>query len=267
MSSVQLGPYRIDDVNIHGSGTPLSEAQADALEDMIRRSLLGLKSFDPTGREGLTARVWARRGDDARHVELLLRLEVPEALRAGIRGGVVEAHVGWPADPASDDAGAWEEASARAAKAVEAQFRLASGGDGVVAELLAADDPHLNVVAMEWLRSEGDRVRLQLVINMLGHTEPQVARLAVEIIGELGGPEHASALVRHVRLADPGHAHRTYEALASLGGVDAEGFLRFAARNEDDPQRQHTARVALDRLMRSTGASNQRADILRGHRP
>jgi HEAT repeat protein len=96
-----------------------------------------------------------------------------------------------------------------------------------------------------------------------------VRLLAIETIGLIGGPEHVPALLARIQLADTPQVSRAYDALASLGGPEATGFLEFAARNEDEPDRRKAAQQALRRVAESdiVGPGGRPSSLPnRGHR-
>lgn len=167
-------------------------------------------------------------------------------------------------------------ALARAVAVMDAKVRLLQGSEAEAIALTTADDPEILVLVLEHLARQRWRGAADRAVELLSHADERVVEAAVECLGEIGGPEHATILVRHVRLADRDQAQRLYEALAQLGGDDAAGFLRFAARNEDDPVLADVAAGALERLVQRDRDGETRSDTydessslipLRGHRP
>lgn len=168
---------------------------------------------------------------------------------------------------------ALHQATARAVRGLEAQCRLARGDVAAFAELLASDEPEQLLVALRYVRDREDRARLEPILPLLRHADPRVRIEALDVIGALGSDEHAAAIVREVRLLDPGAAREAYRALSRLGGPDAIGFLRFAADNEDDASLRVEAERALSSALAGRGASVADAPrgvdlpkIARGHR-
>lgn len=274
-----LGPYQLGEIAAHLDG---ADVPVEAFADVVRRALLHGRPFAQVGVETLDVETWgavsfaapverAARSDASAlgepvTVEVLVRLRAPETVSGAFADGVVEAHVVWPLRDGETPTEGLVAASDRAAAAIRARLRLAYGEPGVVRELLGASDIQLIVIGLEWIRRTRDATHIDRVATLIGHVDANVSATAVEIVGEIGDVRHAPLLIQHVRLADPGHTHRTYEALARVGGDQAEGFLRFAARNEDEPERQAAARLALDKLMRSTDPAKTRSRSLRGHR-
>jgi hypothetical protein len=105
------------------------------------------------------------------------------------------------------------------------------------------------------------------VARLVPHPDERVALRAVECLGVVGEPRHARVLVQTPRLADRAYAQRIYDALARLGGEEAQGFLEFAARNEDDPLMMEVAADALSRLHGADATTGPQGDsAARGHR-
>jgi hypothetical protein len=98
---------------------------------------------------------------------------------------------------------------------------------------------------------------------LIDHEETEIGLLALEAIGQIGGPEHVVSVLARIQLNDGTQVSRAYDAIARLGGPDAEGFLEFAARNEEEPDRRAAAQRALRRVA-DTGMG--RAAPNRGHR-
>lgn len=168
-------------------------------------------------------------------------------------------------------------ALARGVGVLDAKLQLATGAMAQAKALLDDEDPEIVVLALEHIARKRWRSLAADVAARLPSTDERVAAAAIEALGAVGGPEHTATLLRHTRLADRDQAERLYEALATLGGDQARGFLEFAARNEDDPGLAEVAQRALRRLQRAgeplgevvaegtAGAPEGRG--LRGHRP
>lgn len=194
-----------------------------------------------------------------------------------ILGAVVDATV--ELERADGDLIAQEDAPIaliRGVGVMDAKVRLLQGREPEAIALLDLDDPEIVVLVLEHIARQRWRGAAPRVVELLSHPDERVVEAAVDCVGAVGSPEHAKVLVRHVRLADRDQAQRLYEALAQLGGDDAAGFLRFAARNEDDPALAEVAAGALERLVQRDRDGEPPADTydessaahpLRGHRP
>lgn len=272
---------RVTAIDSHGGAT-LAE---DRVRAIVRRSLEHAPSFAPAGRdqrsgavrdETLLASLEYRELPDAddRGRDLLVRLyvEPPEQLerelgRAGLDVTVLLERAAGDVDLAHD----LQLAADRLAVILQAKVDLARGVPDSAARLLAAEDPELIVLALEWARDHaGDdaaRDAADRVAELINHGDERVARLAIETIGVVGGPEHVSAVLARVRLFDSSQMTSAYDAIARLGGPEAERFLLFAVRNEDEPRRRAAAERALERVAGSPDLTPGSARLpSRGHR-
>lgn len=160
------------------------------------------------------------------------------------------------------------ETLARGVSVLDAKLRLLRGGVEDARALLGDDDPEIVVLALEQVGRQRWRDEADRVAALVGHADARVVSAAVECLGIVGGERHATTLLRHVRLADADQTRRLYDTLAALGGDEAQGFLEFAARNEDDPLMADVAERALRRMDGGVAAEvAESADTLRGHRP
>lgn len=164
----------------------------------------------------------------------------------------------------------------RAVGVMDAKVRLLQGHQAEAVALTSSEDPEIVVLALEHIARQRWRGAADRAVELLAHGDERVVESAVDCVGAIGGPEHAGVLVKHVRLADRDQAQRLYEALSQLGGDEAAGFLRFAARNEDDPALAEVAANALERLVQrdldgeppaETYGEASAGHPLRGHRP
>ncbi len=166
-----------------------------------------------------------------------------------------------PIDPAEHGAMAVD----RAVAVLDAKVGLTIDGEDAVRHVLAADDGQIVLVALDWIAAHRARQFADDVAALVEHADPWVAFRAIECLALVGGPEHVDALVRRPRLADPAWTRRLYETVAVLGGDHAQGFLEFAARNEDDPDLARAAERALSQIgMQAPVPATD--DRTRGHR-
>jgi hypothetical protein len=155
----------------------------------------------------------------------------------------------------------------RAMAVLDAKVGIELDGRAAIATLLAADDPQIVVLALDWVIDHRGREYADEVARLVPHPDERVALRAVECLGVVGEPRHARVLVQTPRLADRAYAQRIYDALARLGGEEAQGFLEFAARNEDDPLMMEVAADALSRLHGADATTGPQGDsAARGHR-
>lgn len=256
---------RIISIDTHG-GPALPE---DRVRTIVRHSLEHSPSFVPAERDQrsgtthgdtLVATFEYRELPDAtdhgRDLMVRLLVEVPESLAhelgpEGLDITVLLERAAGEADLAYD----LQLATDRVATILQARTDLARGTEDTVARLLDAHDPDQVILALEWIRGHGQHPQAQAaaarVAQLLEHRDARVSSLAIECIGEVGGPEHVAALLARIQVGDTDQVNRAYDALARLGGPEAEGFLQFAARNEDEPVRRAAAERALQRVAES----------------
>jgi hypothetical protein len=271
---------RVTAIDSHG-GPSLGE---DRVRAILRRSLEHAPSFMPAERDQrsggrkdtLVATFEYRELPDAvdQGRDLLVRMSIdPPAALADRLGReqldvtvLLERKAG-----ASDLASDLQLASDRLAAVLQARTDLALRTPGAVERLLGSGDADLVIPTLEWIRDHGDtseaRAAADRVTALISHDDEDIGLLAIEVIGQIGGPEHVPGLLEKVRLADTPQVNRAYDALARLGGPEARGFLQFAARNEDDPGRRAAAERALQRVDDSPSPPRRTARLSnRGHR-
>ena len=145
----------------------------------------------------------------------------------------------------------------------------------MVDRLLASDDPELVILTLEWMRDHGQsgqaRDAADHVADLIDHPDEDVGLLAIERSGGSADLEHVAVVLERIQLSNSPQVSRAYEAIAQLGGPEAEGFLQFAARNEDEPDRRAVAERALRYVEdvgdgSETGRSHDPRRRPRGHR-
>ncbi len=273
---------RVISIDTHG-GPALPE---DRVRAIVRRSLEHSPSFVPAERDqrsGTTHgdtlvatfeyRELPDASDHGRDLMVRLIVEVPESLAGelgpdGLDVTVLLERAAGEADLAYD----LQLATDRITTILQARIDLARGTEGTVARLLGSPDPDQVLLALEWILGHPQhpqaRAVSEQVAGLLEHDDDRVVLLAIDCIGEIGGPEHVAALLARIPVADTPQVNRAYDALARLGGPEAEGFLKFAARNEDEPIRRAAAERALQSVEESAMVGPRRGLRLpnRGHR-
>ncbi len=220
---------------------------------------------DGSGSIGARAEIIELRDADGILVRLTLSLEVPPDLAGVI--DVLEATV--EVSRAQGDSAIREDlplAAEQAAAVLDAKVQLARTPQNA-ATFLRDPDAEIALVALDWVDTQRDRTAAPVVEHMLRHPDDRVMLRAIEVLGQIGSPADVPALIAAARLNDRAHTGRLYEALAALGGPDAEGFLSFAARNEDDPALAQLAQRAFDMAQQSMPrAEAPPVTARRGHR-
>lgn len=204
-------------------------------------------------------------GIDGMTVRLRLEMQVPPDLT----GVLDELEATVEVFHATGDSAIREDlplAAERAADLLDAQVQLARD-PRAAATFLRDPDAEIALVALDWVEAQRDVHAAPVVAEMLRHPDDRVMLRAVEVLGVVGTSAEVPALIATARLNDRAHTGRLYEALAGLGGPDAEGFLAFAARNEDDPALAKLAERALDVAQRTVPrAPEPPITARRGHR-
>jgi hypothetical protein len=282
-------PFHVQVVSIDAHGGPT--LPDERVHGILRRSFEQSPSFAPAERDqrsggrkdALLATFEYRELPDAtdhgRDLMVRLNVQPPEQLAArlgpeGLDVTVLLEREAGEADLAID----LQLATDRLTTILQARTDLALGTPGTVDRLLGSSDPDLMVLGLEWIREHGDLssrpgdgaewvTTADRVAELINHHDEDVGLLALDTIGQIGGPQHVSAVLERIELTNTTQVSRAYDAIAELGGPEAEGFLQFAARNEDEPDRRAAAQRALQRVADSdmVGQSRRRHPN-RGHR-
>ncbi len=217
--------------------------QRQTVEDALEGAAM-FRVEDGAGAITAHAEITERRDAEGIVLRLRLSMEVPPDLTAVVDelGATVEV------SRAQGDSAIRQDlplAAERAAAVLDAKVELARTPQSA-AEYLRDPDAEIALVALDWVETQRDLGAAPVVAGMLHHPDDRVMLRAVEVLGQIGAAAEVPALIAAARLNDRAHTGRLYEALAVLGGPDAEGFLSFAARNEDDPALAQLAERALD---------------------
>lgn len=284
-SKVEAPPFHVQLISIEAHGGPaLAE---DSVEAILHRSLERSPSFTAAERDQrsrgpkrpLVAMLEYRELPDAHDHgrDLLVRLNVesPKELAERLGGAGLDVTVLLERDSPTLDgdsalAADLQLATDRLATILQARLDLALGSPGAIEDLLRARDPELLILALEWVRDHpqpvsghppapSDLPPVALLASLIDHRDQRVGLLAIEAIGQIGGPEHVAAVLERVRLTDTTQVSQAYDTIARLGGPEAAGFLEFAARNEDEPGRRAAAQRALRRVT-DAGVADSGAD-------
>jgi hypothetical protein len=273
--------FHVQVVSIDAHGGPT--LPDERVHGILRRSFEQSPSFAPAERDQrsggrkdtLLATFEYRELPDAtdhgRDLMVRLHVQPPEQLAArlgpeGLDVTVLLEREAGEADLASD----LQLATDRLTTILQARTDLALGTPGTVERLLDSSDPDLMILGLQWIREHRDpelSTTADRVAELINHHDEDVGLLALDTIGQIGGPQHVSAVIERIELTNTTQVSRAYDAIAELGGPEAEGFLQFAARNEDEPDRRAAAQRALQRVADSdmVGQSRRRHPN-RGHR-
>jgi hypothetical protein len=275
----ELYSLRVMGIDAHG-GPSLPE---DRVRAIVRRSLEQAPSFtvaerdQRSGKHGDTLmatfeyRELPDASDHGRDLMVRMLVEIPDALAQdlgpeGLDVTVLLERAAGQADLAHD----LQLATDRVATVLQARTDVARKQPGVVGRLLASDDRELILLALAWVRDHRDETQAQAsadrVAELVRDPDEQIGLLAIEALGKIGGPEHVPTLLERISLGDGEQVRLAYDALAQLGGPEAHGFLEFAARNEDQPERRAAAERALRRVAESDIVEPSGRGPDRGHR-
>ncbi len=259
-TSIQLPPESLDRV---------------VSASLSRRALLAwAKTSEPAAPGALSARVWFHQepssDEQGPELQVALELQAPADLEEAIGSPHVEAVVRFtrPSDAeARDPDEDFRRALALAFDIVEARLATGRGDPADIHRLLAAQEPQVRGVALEWVAETKARDYLADVRDSLMHDDLSVHLQALAALAEVGSEADVPFVLDHLRLFHDAAARATYECLGRLGGEQAREFLSFAASNDEDKDRRALARRAL----RSPGAPAPVEVVaskgsLRGHR-
>lgn len=237
--------------------------QRQTLEDALEGATMF--RLEPNARVAVVAAIAERRDSDGIVLRLDMEMEVPPDL-AGV---LDELEASVEVSRGKGDSGVREDlplAAERAAAVLDAKVQLARTPQ-VAEQFLRDPDPEIALVALDWVETQRVHDTAPVVAQMLHHPDDRVMLRAVEVLGQVGTVAEVPELIGAARLNDRAHTGRLYEALAALGGPEAQGFLAFAARNEDDPALARLAERAFDVAQTTVPRSNAPvAPGRRGHR-
>ena len=173
---------------------------------------------------------------------LSLELEVPASLRPQFDVPTIVART--PLTSTEPTPAMLAAAATEALQTLALRLRLAQGEPEAAALLLRSEASESVLLALEWTRDHPDPQLADAVAAQVESVDPEVVRLAIEVLAEVGEARHAAVVVRRVERS-PALAREGYSTLAMLGGPDAIGYLQFAAANEDERELRRQAEHAL----------------------
>lgn len=128
--------------------------------------------------------------------------------------------------------------------------KLWSGGRKAVETALGASDGELRVEALRVIGSRKLRELLPAVLRLLSDEDESVRDAALGAVVLLGERSAVKALTQSRQLRDLREMRKVLDAIASLGGREAEDYLGFVAENHDDEEIRLMAQAALERMTR-----------------
>jgi hypothetical protein len=243
------------------------------IERSLREHLLGTGLFSPAGVDagaGTTARLGAWIAAEAvevgakgeAHARVQLRLDdgrgaAPEAVSFELEGRGSERYALPPgrkgAAPAARDTVVGNLVVRIANDLIDgyvARRQIAQGPPAAVHAALAADggelrDEAIRAVGERKLRDEAPRL-----LKLLNDPEEQTRDAALGALIALGDRRAVSELTRTRSLRDRREMRKIIEAIAILGGEEADQYLSFVAATHDDDEIRAEAAAARARLER-----------------
>lgn len=190
----------------------------------------------------VTARVVWEQGDDlAASADVLAQRPIKAGDRDNLDGLIAE-HV--------------ERAVIQAAQVVAAKETLRTASEAEILAAMGGDDQELVAWALTVAAKRGMKSAVDPAIALLASRSRMVVDAA---IGALANLHARRAVPSLTALSDPDDAIRTrtlIEALAVIGGDDAEVFLDYVASGHPDPAIRHQAKDALAHIRTPTAQSS-----------
>lgn len=247
----ELAALAVRPARVHGAGAGVAQAWAEAVD--AEPSLTGAS------------------GPEAAPVDIGVEQPFPGVLRLHV---VVEAAEG-PLEATvelerSTGEILWEEdlpmLMRRGVGILVAARALRRQGDRAARRLLRGTDPELVLLALEWASVHRRPALADVIRARLSDPDPRVVAAALEAMAGIGTESDVPAMVAAARLSDREATVRLYESLGAIGGIQAIGFLDFAARNEDDPDLANLAQASATKARRRPAPPAPPTPLARGHR-
>ncbi len=197
-------------------------------------------------------------------------LWVTQDAREGERVQVALGHVGEvPLQVEVDNQGGDLEAASlravrRAIGLAQAEQALRVQGEPGARALLAQDDAHVVILALEWIARQRRQTFAPAVRDALASPDVGVRKAALKALATVGRGQDVPAVAERALAGDIGEAVVACETLAAIGGAQAEAVLAFMLRHEEDPDRRVVVESALRHLVHEPSAREQAGR--RGHR-
>jgi hypothetical protein len=264
-----LGPIGIEDLTPEASvAGPLDVA---AVERGLRDKLLATGMFAAPGADGgsaATVRVGATIAVEAVEVGAKGELQARVRLHAESRpsdapGGIAFALDGRAAEGyavPSRRTGARPSPNAMAIRVAgdlvdgfAARQRLIDGPPSAVHAALTSDAGELREEAIRAVGTRQLRDEAPTLLKLLGDPEETIRDAALGALIELRDRRAVTELTRSRSLRDRREMRKILEAIAILGGQEAEEYLSFVAATHDDEEIRTAAAAARSRLARRQG--------------
>ena len=132
-----------------------------------------------------------------------------------------------------------------------ARQRLWVGDGHAVASALAASDSDLRVEAIRVVAARQLREQVPKLVQLLDDEEEGVRDAALGALVTLRERSAVKVLAKSRQMRDAREMRKLLDAIASLGGSEAQEYLAFVAETHDDEEIRSMAKAALDRITRT----------------
>lgn len=141
-----------------------------------------------------------------------------------------------------------ERALADLARGVRAQVALLHAGEERQVLALDSPEPDEQILAARLLSRRRSRAAVPALGRMLEDPRPHVAEAAAEALAVIGDPAAVPLLIGAIRRGDLRSEVRAIEALAAIGGAEAEAYLEMTALGHEVEEVRRISEAALGRL-------------------
>jgi len=131
-----------------------------------------------------------------------------------------------------------------------AEERLRSGDPAEIAAALGAPDPELRAMAIRYAGARRSRTLVGRLAGFLRDPDSAIRDAAIGALVDIGDPAAVKPLTDAVEFKDTGSMRRILDAIAALGGDEADSYLDLVASGHEDERIRALAQSALDRLRR-----------------
>ncbi len=131
-----------------------------------------------------------------------------------------------------------------------AEERLRSGDPAEIGAALGSPDPELKAMAIRYAGARRSRGLVGRLAGFLRDPDTDVRDAAIGALVEIGDPSAVKPLTEAIEFKDLDSMRRILDALAALGGDDAQSYLELVSSGHEDPRIRALAAAALERMQR-----------------
>ena len=212
----------------------------------------------PVAQVSLEAEVWSAAGADGPEIgaKVRLRITVRPSVAPARFVEDVEA-IGQVPLPKGDVEGARTAFGRLVERTVEdllqayvARQKLWDGSAREIGSALKSVDNDLRVEAMRIVAARGLREEIPTVLLLLSDEDENVRDAALGALVALRERSAVKALAESRQMRDAREMRKILDAIAILGGREAQEYLSFVAETHDDEEIRRMAKDAIERLLR-----------------